>query len=133
MYSRIFNLCPSRVYNKLRPFLWSGDIESAIRLLEGIEDCKVKNQAEVDKLIEYLQRNKRYIPCYKKRKERGLCNSSNECEKMNDILVSTRQKNNGMSWVKEGSVALASLTGIKKNDEFQQWFKTGTLEYKLVA
>ncbi len=120
-------------YNKLRPFLWSGDIKSAIRELEGIEDCKVKNQEEVDKLMEYLQRNKRYIPCYKKRKERGLCNSSNECEKMNDILVSTRQKNNGMSWVKEGSVALASLTGIKKNDEFQQWFKTGTLEYKLVA
>jgi hypothetical protein len=53
------------------------------------------------------------IPCYALRKAFGLCNSSAIGEKINDLIVSNRQKHNGMSWSKKGSLALASLTAAK--------------------
>lgn len=74
-----------------------------------------------------------YIPCYSVRKKLGLRNSSNIGEKMNDILVSDRQKHNGMSWSKTGSVTLTSLTGLKRNKEHKKWFEEGDLEFELVA
>jgi hypothetical protein len=40
---------------------------------------------------------------------------------MNDLIVSERQKHNGMSWSKPGSVALASVTTLKKNQEVKSW------------
>jgi len=61
-----------------------------------------------------------------------LRNSSNIGEKANDLLVSDRQKHNGMSWSKVGSVALASLTALVKNCEYKKWFETKTIEFKLV-
>ena len=63
-----------------------------------------------DKLIAYLKRNKPYIPCYSVMKELGLCNSSAIGEKMNDLVVSERQKHNGMSWSKSGSVSPATMS-----------------------
>jgi hypothetical protein len=52
---------------------------------------------------------------------------------MNDLIVSDRQKNNGMSWSKQGSVALASVTSMKRNGEAKIWFEKGELEFKLAA
>ena len=63
----------------------------------------------------------------------GLCNSSAIGEKMNDLIVSKRQKHNGMSWSKDGSIALASITAIKRNSEYKKWFEEKELEYKLAA
>jgi hypothetical protein len=54
-------------------------------------------------------------------------------EKENDLIVSERQKHNGMSWSKDGSVALASLTTFKRNKEATQWFKSGNIDFKLAA
>ena len=75
---------------------------------------------------------KPYIPCYAVRKMLDLRNSSNIGEKANDLLVSERQKHNGMSWSKIGSVALASLTALVKNNEYKNWFDTKALKFKLV-
>lgn len=74
-----------------------------------------------------------YIPCYALRKELGLRNSSNTGEKMNDLIVSDRQKHNGMSWSKEGSVALASITALKRNKESRKWFEKRELDFELAA
>jgi len=52
---------------------------------------------------------------------------------MNDLIVSERQKHNGMSWSKQGSVALASVTAIKRNREDKIWFQKRELEFKLAA
>jgi len=52
-------------------------------------------------------------------------------EKMNDLIVSGRQKHNGMSWSPEGSVALAALTALIRNREHESWFKKGTLDLEL--
>ncbi|MEA3385289.1 MAG: hypothetical protein U9Q89_02385 [Thermodesulfobacteriota bacterium] len=49
------------------------------------------------------------------------------------IVVSNRQKHNGTSWSKPGSVALASVTALKRNQEYKRWFENGDLEFKLAA
>jgi hypothetical protein len=59
--------------------------------------------------------------------------SKRAAPKTNDLIVSDRQKHNGMSWSKPGSVALASITGLKRNKEAKRWFEEGELEFKLAA
>ena len=60
-------------------------------------------------------------------------NSSAIGEKMNDLVVSNRQKHNGMSWSKAGSVGLATITTLKRNKENDKWFETKGLNFKLAA
>jgi hypothetical protein len=123
----------NEVLEQLLPLLWQGLTDKAIALIEGTNSTLIKNQAVMKKLVEYLRRNKPYIPCYAIRKELGLRNSSNIGEKMNDLIVSNRQKHNGMSWSKPGSVALASVTSLKINNESKKWFEEKELEFKLAA
>jgi hypothetical protein len=121
------------VLNKLMPLLWYGMVDKAIEYLSGLDGELIKNQDVCDNLINYLKRNQPYIPCYAVRKKLGLRNSSNIGEKMNDLIVSNRQKNNGMSWSRSGSVALAALTALKRNKEYANWFEHGDLKFKLAA
>ena len=85
----------------LKPLLWHGLTDKAVAHLESIGKDSIKKIESLDKLMEYLKRNKPYIPCYAVRKELNLCNSSAIGEKMNDLVVSSRQKHNGMSWSKK--------------------------------
>jgi hypothetical protein len=118
---------------RLLPLLWNGLTQKAIALLDGLEPSQIKNKSVLEKLVQYFHRNEPYIPCYAIRKQLGLRNSSNIGEKMNDLVVSERQKHNGMSWSKPGSVALASLTALKRNRETKTWFENQRLDFKLVA
>jgi len=52
----------------------------------------------------------------------GLRNSSNHGEKANDLVISKRQKHNGMSWSPEGSVSLAAVTTLVRNQGQDTWF-----------
>jgi hypothetical protein len=115
--------------DELFPFLWHGCVDSAIALLQSVDSTQVKNQKALAGLIGYLERNRPYIPCYSVRKRLGLWNSSNRGEKANDLVVSDRQKHNGMSWSKPGSVALAAVTALVRNQEYKRWFQTGTLSF----
>ena len=119
--------------DKLMPLLWYGSTDMAVAYLEEIAQNSIKNMSAFDKLVVYLNRNKSYIPCYAVRKELGLCNSSAIGEKMNDLVVSKRQKHNGMSWSKSGSVGLATITALKKNKESDKWFEEKELDFKLAA
>ncbi|MDL1989191.1 MAG: hypothetical protein LWX08_16470 [Deltaproteobacteria bacterium] len=121
------------ILDKLRPLLWYGSIDMAVAYLEEISKDSIKDMDTLDKLIAYLKRNKPYIPCYAVRKELGLCNSSAIGEKMNDLVVSERQKHNGMSWSKSGSVSLATITALKRNKESDKWFEEKELDFKLAA
>ena len=115
--------------DKLRPALWFGNVDKAIQLLRGTEPEKIKNQAVIDKLIEYLERVQNHIPCYALRKELGLRNSSNTVEKSNDILVAKRQKRNGMSWSEDGSIAFASVAAAKYNGNLQNWIDSHSIVF----
>lgn len=123
----------NEILDKLKPLLWYGLIDEAVVYLEEIDKDSIKAMEKLDKLIKYLRRNKPYIPCYAVRKELGLCNSSAIGEKMNDLVVSNRQKHNGMSWSKAGSVGLATITTLKRNKENDKWFETKGLNFKLAA
>ena len=81
----------------------------------------LKNTKELHNLINYLDRNSSCIPCYALRKKLGLRVSSNPVEKANDVLVSNRQKHNGMSWSTDGSTSLATLTALRRNCEDGNW------------
>jgi hypothetical protein len=126
-------LIRNEILREVMPLLWHGLTDRAIRIIEQIEPGKIKNDEKRLKLISYLDRNKEMIPCYALRKNLGLKNSSAIGEKMNDLLVSFRQKHNGMSWSKTGSLALAALTAVKRNKENQSWLEKRNLEFKLAA
>lgn len=67
------------------------------------------------------------------RKKLGLRNSSNRGEKANDLVVSFRQKHNGMSWSQQGSFALSTLDTLVRNDNHQPWFEQRTVDFRLAA
>ena len=115
--------------NVLMPLLWYGNVAGAIASLKDIPAEDVKSQEAITKLIEYLIRNEKYIPCYAMRRELGLRNSSNTVEKANDLVVSERQKNRGMSWSREGSHGLASVSAAWKNDEMNSWCMDKNLRF----
>ena len=92
------------ILDKLRPLLWYGSTDMAVAYLEEISKDSIKD------------------------KELGLCNSSAIGEKMNDLVVSERQKHNGMSWSKSGSVSLATITALKRNKESDKWFEEKELD-----
>ena len=80
-----------------------------------------------------MERNRSIIPCYALRRELGLRNSSNVGEKYNDLVVSDRQKHNGMSWSPDGSGALAALATLVRNDQHDAWFRTGQIRFTMAA
>ena len=118
---------------ELLPCLWHGCVDRAIALLQSVEPAQIKNQKALTDLIGYLERNRPYLPCYSVRKRLGLRNSSNRGEKANDLVVSDRQKHNGMSWSNPGSVALAAVTALVRNQEYKRWFHTSTLSFAFSA
>lgn len=118
---------------QLSTLLWTGRVESAKTFLRTVPDEHLKKPDEIRVLIGYLERNRPYIPCYAVRKRLGLRNSSNIGEKMNDLLVSDRQKHNGMSWSAGGSIALAALEALKRNHEYQHWFEFHEIALKQAA
>jgi hypothetical protein len=108
------------VRNLLR-LLWFGLVDEAIAYLRSIPGQELKNAAARDALIEYLERNRRWIPCYAMRRQLGLPNSSNPAKRSNNLATSHRQKKNGMSWSAEGSQALTALSTIVCNNLTQVW------------
>jgi hypothetical protein len=123
----------NKVLEDVLKFLWVGDISQATTLLQAIDTQVIKSLPHIEKLIGYFERNINFIPCYALRKELGLRNSSNKGEKSNDLIVAERQKHNGMSWSKEGSVNLATVTTLNMNKELHKWFSTGVIDFKLVS
>ena len=123
----------NRVLAQLSPLLWAGCVDRAIQLLRDLDPDCIKDARHLDKLIGYFERQRPYIPCYAVRKELGLRNSSNRGEKANDLLVSQRQKHNGMSWSASGSLALAALTTLVHNNEYTQWFRSRSIRFAFAA
>ena len=121
------------VLGEVLKYLWIGKIDKVINVLISIDSTCIKSSKNIDVLIKYLERNRNYIPCYALRKELGLRNSSNKGEKSNDMIVSERQKHNGMSWSKDGSISLATVTTAHLNDELHKWFDKGVIDFKLVS
>lgn len=121
------------VLEQLLPLLWLGKVDAAIEYVRNISLKNLKTGQSVERLVGYFERNREYIPCYALRHKLGLCNSSNKGEKANDLCVASRQKHNGMSWSKQGSVALATVTAMHINNEQRHWYSENKLKFKLVS
>jgi len=119
----------NRILTELLAWLWLGKVERAIKLLREVSQESIKNQKELRNLTNYLERNSSCIPCYALRKKLGLRTSSNPVEKANDLLVSHRQKQNGMSWSPDGSTSLATLTALCRNSEDHQWLLNQSIRF----
>jgi len=130
MHGREFR---NQLLDQVRPLLWLGCVDRAMSELRAVDPAQIKNQDELDKLIDYLHRHQAAIPCYAVRQKLGLRNSSNRGEKSNDLLVSARQKHNGMSWSPTGSVALAALTALVRNHEYTQWFQARSIPFSFAT
>ena len=62
-----------------------------------------------------------------------MSNIGEKMNDLNDLVVSARQKHNGISWSRPGSVALASITALKRNGEIRRWFEKRELKFKTAA
>jgi len=119
----------NEVLDILLPLLWLGNVDSAIEVLSKLTDKQVRNPDIIQKLIDYFDRVRGNIPCYALRKGLGLRNSSNMGEKSNDLVVSNRQKHNGMSWSREGSVGFASVSALIQNDDLNNWVRYRSVRF----
>jgi hypothetical protein len=123
----------NQILTELLAWLWLGKVERAIKVLTDLKEDAIKNATQRDNLINYLSRNQDCIPCYALRKKLGLRVSSNLVEKANDVLVSNRQKHNGMSWSTDGSTSLATLTALRRNSEDGNWLLHHDLRFQFGA
>lgn len=117
------------VLQELLAWLWIGKVDQAISYLRSLNPDDIKDAEHIEKLIGYLSRNLSFIPCYALRQKLGLRVSSNPVEKANDLLVSNRQKHQGMSWSADGSTSLATLTCLRRNDEHMQWLRRRDIHF----
>lgn len=120
------------IKEELYRYLWLGKVDSAINYLKSIDESRRKDPSYFEKLIGYLERKKPYIPCYELRRWLGLKNSSQFVEKTNDLIVASRQKNNGMSWSWNGSGALANLKTLVLNGELGRFLREHRLAFEPV-
>ena len=121
----------NEILKELLGKLWFGDVDGAKTVLGGIEPEKIKNAEKIVELGEYFERIRSHVPCYALRKKLGLRNSSNRGEKANDLVVSNRQKHNGMSWSNDGSFAFASVSAASFNGEIDNWLRHRDISFKL--
>lgn len=96
--------------------LWNGQVKQAVQYLE--EEVKVRNNAKYVELINYLNKHSLAIIDYQSRKDIDKIIGSGCMESGVKQAVAIRQKAKGMSWVPDGSSALAILTVQQMNDNW---------------
>lgn len=113
--------------NKVKWHLWHGNSKNSLSRLEAlisdINDEKVKSL--LTELYEYINRNKKYLTNYQKRKAKELPFTSTLAETSVNSLINERQKNNKkMQWSREGSHNIlqikTSLFSKTWNEDWQQ-------------
>ncbi|GHU47180.1 hypothetical protein FACS1894200_02130 [Spirochaetia bacterium] len=121
------------VWANLGRLLWIGQVDKAIAYLRSVGQESIKNVDYIEAVIAYLEKNKEFIPCYAIRKRLGLRNSSNPVETSNNIVVAKRQKANGMSWSKKGSVSIANISAVIANKGLESWVTNRDIGFRLVG
>jgi hypothetical protein len=117
-------------HSAIMKLLWVGDVDGAIDYMANADPSKVKNQSYLKQLTDCLNRVRDYIPNYASRKQLGLRNGSGIVEKTNDLLVAKRQKRNGMSWSKKGSISLATVTCAIVNGDLGNWTQNRVIPFR---
>lgn len=97
--------------------LWHGQVYAVLDYLQ----TKVipKNPDKLQELINYIEKHKKEIINYKRRKKAGKPIGSGRVEKGCDQVIGFRQKKKGMSWSKLGSRSLGSLRVVELNGQWE--------------
>ena len=123
----------SQISRTVFEFLWVGNTEAAQQYLQSLAADQnkpiIKDREWFDELVDYLGRKDYAIACYAVRKRLSLPWSSNPVEKVNDLVVATRQKHQGMSWSRTGSWGLAAITIMYMNHENESWHHKRKIGY----
>ena len=101
--------------------------------MQSLPPDHIKSSADPQGLMGYFERNRPYSPCDALREALDLQNSSNPGEKANDLCVAARQKHQGMSWSRNGSVALATVTALNPHHEIRHGYEEHHLTFEWVA
>jgi hypothetical protein len=112
----------ARFLRRLRRRLWRGDVPGAVRVISE-EVPRARPGAALVIFGEYLQARRAYIPDYRARWRACRYIGSGQVEKANDLLVARRQKGKGMHWSGETSDALAALSTLKLNQEWERYWQ----------
>lgn len=123
----------NRHLKQLLTLLWFGLIDKAQAYLANIPEADIKNGKAITRLSAYLDRNRKWIPCYAMRSKLKLPNSSNPVERSNNLVTANRQKHHGMSWSENGSYALTSLNAVIVNNATHQWVENRTIPFTWAA
>jgi hypothetical protein len=99
--------------------LWHGRVQEALDFLRPLS---TRNPQMHQDLIAYLEKHQEEIIDYERRKALGKCIGSGRVENGVDQVIGKRQKDDGMSWSKAGSHALAHLKIAQMNGEWNQLF-----------
>jgi hypothetical protein len=112
----------ARFLRRLRRRLWRGDVPGAVRVISE-EVPRARPGAALVTFGAYLQARQAYIPDYRERWRACHYIGSGQVEKANDLLVARRQKGKGMHWSGETSDALAALSTLKLNQEWECYWQ----------
>jgi len=118
---------------QLLRLVWFGLTDSARAYLEAIPATDIKNAKAITRLIGYLERNRKSMPCYAMRAKLNLPNSSNPVERSNNLVTAKRQKHHGMSWSENGSYALTSLNALIVNNAAKKWLQNRSFDLTWAA
>jgi hypothetical protein len=113
------------------PILWKGRVKAAICHLMGAPGKDIKNKGRMVDLMAYLIRKKSTVPDYRMRAACKPGNPSGIVERMSQLVVSGRQKGNGMSWSERGTTALAAIKMLCRNRQLQKWVESGSVGFKI--
>jgi hypothetical protein len=123
----------NRHLKQLLTLLWFGLIDKAKAYLAAIPATDIKNREAINRLQGYLERSRKWIPCYAIRSKLKLCNSSNPVERYNNLVTARRQKHQGMSWSEKGSYALTALNAVTINNATKQWTEDRVIPFTWAA
>jgi len=123
----------NRHLKQLLTLLWFGLIDNAQAYLAAIPATDIKTREAIDRLKGYLERNRKWIPCYAMRSKLKLPNSSNPVERCNNLVTAKRQKHQGMSCSENGSYALTALNAVTINNATKQWTEDRIIPFTWVT
>ncbi len=111
---------------RILPLLWRGQVDDALAQLENYRpECR--NPDRLNELINYLSAHKPYILNYQERRTHRIYIGSGHAEKANDLIVSRRQKHQGMHWNEATADGLAALKTLVLNDAWDLYWLNRTV------
>ncbi len=115
-----------RLYEGLREWLWRGQVQEALQLLEGLRQAGQQVVA-LEAAIEYLHHQREWIGNYEAWQEQGYAVGSGLVERQVELVLNRRLKRRGMRWLRPNADAVLALRLRQLNADWHDEPETGNL------